>query len=55
MKNDLEEIESTCMKFRSKARKVAADLEEVSSRCEHYEQSLDSIWGVQKKPAQGEA
>ena len=45
MKNELEEIESQCMLFNSKARKLASDLQDVEEKVEHAEITLDTIWG----------
>ena len=45
MKNELEDIESQCMLFNSKARKLASDLQDVEEKVEHAEITLDTIWG----------
>ena len=45
MKNELEEIESQCMLFNSKARKLASDLQDVEEKVEHAETTLNVIWG----------
>jgi len=45
MKNQLEEIGSQIMMFRSKSRKLASDLQDVEDKADHAEQTLNVIWG----------
>ena len=45
MKNELEEIESSVMKFNSRGRKLAQDLLDVEEKVEHAETTLNIIWG----------